>query len=59
MYVRTIPIVIDTKDNSIDMFLKNTSKHMLNAMKNSIFPFRLLARKYDINQNISFEYNFK
>ena len=57
MYVRTIPIVIDTKNRSINTFLKDTSKHMLDAMEYSIYPFRLLANKYNIRKNISFEYN--
>ncbi|MCQ2753140.1 MAG: condensation domain-containing protein, partial [Bacilli bacterium] len=57
MFVRTVPIALDTSDRLVDIYLKESSKQMLNSMENSVYPFRLLANQHHLNQNIMFEYN--
>ncbi|MCQ2088403.1 MAG: condensation domain-containing protein, partial [Bacilli bacterium] len=57
MYVKTIPVILNTSNQLVDTYLKESSKHILDTMKHSIYPFRLLASQYHISQNISFEYN--
>ncbi|MCQ2787174.1 MAG: condensation domain-containing protein, partial [Bacilli bacterium] len=57
MYVRTIPVVLNTSNQLVDTYLKDTSKHILDSMKYSFYPFRLLVNKYHLSQNVSFEYN--
>ncbi|MCQ2795071.1 MAG: amino acid adenylation domain-containing protein [Bacilli bacterium] len=57
MYVKTIPIVLNTNNKSVDDYLKGSSKHILDAMKHSVFPFRLVASEYHLKKNVSFEYN--
>ena len=57
MFVRTIPIIVDCKNDSINDYVSNTSDLILKAMENSIYPFRLLANEFNLNNDVIFEYN--
>ena len=58
MFVRTIPIIVDCENTSVKEYLSSVSDLILDSMKYSIYPFRLLAHEFDLNNNVSFEYNF-
>ncbi|WP_296888834.1 non-ribosomal peptide synthetase [uncultured Methanobrevibacter sp.] len=58
MYIRTIPLIINCENTSVKEYLSNVSGLILDSMKYSIYPFRLLAREFNLNNNVSFEYNF-
>ena len=58
MFVRTIPIIVDCKNNFITDYVCDVSDLILEAMSNSTYPFRLLAREFDLINNVSFEYNY-
>ena len=58
MFIRTIPIIADCKNKSTHDFLHNMADLILNSMLNSIYPFRLLAKEFNLNNEVSFEYNY-
>ena len=58
MFIRTIPIIVDCENKSIADYVDYTSDLILKSMTNSIYPFRLLAREYNLNNNVAFEYNY-
>lgn len=57
MFVKTLPVLLDCSDRSVDAFLKDTSGLINSVMKYDLYPFRLLAGKYDLNANIQFQYS--
>ncbi|WP_458405069.1 amino acid adenylation domain-containing protein [Methanobrevibacter sp.] len=57
IFVRTIPLVVDCSKCSVKEFVSNVSDLVLDSMTNSIYPFRLLASEFNLNNNIFFEYN--
>ena len=58
MYVRTIPIIVDCSNKSIEDYVSNVSDLIFNSMSNSIYPFRLISRDFNLNYDVSFEYNY-
>uniref|UniRef100_UPI00388EE4B4 amino acid adenylation domain-containing protein n=1 Tax=Methanobrevibacter sp. TaxID=66852 RepID=UPI00388EE4B4 len=58
MFVRTIPIIVDCKNKSVKEYMNDVSDLILKSMSNSIYPFRLLASEFNINNNVLFEYNY-
>ena len=58
MFARTVPIIVDCSSSSVDDFLERTSELILDSMRYSVYPFRLLANEYDLNLNGAFEYNY-
>jgi amino acid adenylation domain-containing protein len=58
MFVRTIPVIIDCANTSIEEYLSGVSDRILDCMKHGSYPFRLLARRFDLNHDVSFEYNY-
>ncbi|MBQ2612572.1 MAG: amino acid adenylation domain-containing protein [Methanobrevibacter sp.] len=58
MFVRTVPLIVDCRDASIKEYLVNVSDLTLDSMKYSIYPYRLLAKEFNLNNRISFEYNY-
>ena len=56
MFMRTLPILIDCENKSVESFLKNSAKLINSAMKYDMYPFRILANKYDLDSKIIFEY---
>ena len=57
MFVRTVPLIVNCKNTSVKEYLINVSDLTLDSMKYSIYPYRLLAKEFNLNNNISFEYN--
>lgn len=57
IFVRTIPLIVDCSNAPVNEFLSNVSDLVLDSMTNSIYPFRLLASEFNLNNNIFFEYN--
>ena len=57
MYVRTLPLLMDCKNQNISSFLDYSSNLINLTMKYDLYPFRLLANKYDLNSNILFQYS--
>ena len=58
MFARTVPIIVDCSNSSIEDYLANVSDLILNSMKYSIYPYRLLANEFDLTLNGTFEYNY-
>ena len=58
MFVRVIPIIVDCKDNPVHEYVSDVSDLIIESMSNGIYPFRLLAREFDLTNDVSFEYNF-
>ena len=52
MFVRTLPVLIDCKNQSISSFLDYSSNLINSVMKYDLYPFRILANQYDLNSNI-------
>ncbi|MCR5027402.1 MAG: AMP-binding protein, partial [Methanobrevibacter sp.] len=57
LYIRTVPVLVNCKNDSITNYLNNYSDLVLNSMVNSIYPFRLLASEFDLANDVLFEYN--
>ena len=57
MFIRTIPVIVDCENRSVTDYVDYTSDLILKSMTNSIYPFRLLAKEFDLNNNVLFEYN--
>ena len=58
MYVRTIPVIVDCVDVSVEEYIGNVSDVVLNSILYSDYSFRFLARDFDLINDVSFEYNF-
>ena len=57
MFVHTLPLLIDCKNQSVSSFLDYSSNLINSVMKYDLYPFRLLANQYDLNSNILFQYS--
>ncbi|WP_407432192.1 AMP-binding protein, partial [Methanobrevibacter sp.] len=57
MFVRTIPIIVDCKDTSVNNYINNLSDLILKSLSNSFYPFRLLSNEFNLTNDITFEYN--
>ncbi|WP_407430979.1 AMP-binding protein [Methanobrevibacter sp.] len=57
MFVRTLPLLIDCKNQKIDSFLDYSSNLINSVMKYDLYPFRILAGEYDLNSDITFQYS--
>ena len=57
MFIRTIPVIVDCENRAIGDYVSYASDLILKSMTNSIYPFRLLARDFNLNNNVLFEYN--
>ena len=57
MFARTIPVLVDCQDDAIKDYLSNFSELTLNSMSN-VYPYRLLAKEFNLNNDVLFEYNF-
>ncbi|WP_295622650.1 condensation domain-containing protein, partial [uncultured Methanobrevibacter sp.] len=56
MFVNTLPLLVDCKNQNIRSFMDNTSNLVYNVMRYNYYPFRLLANKYNIDSNILFQF---
>ena len=57
MFARTTPILVDCKKDSVANYLDYFSDLALNSMFNNIYPFRLLEKEFNLNNDVLFEYN--
>ena len=57
MFVRTIPIIVNCENMSVEKYLLDVSNLILDSMRCSMYPFRLLANEFYLINDISFEYN--
>ena len=57
MFVRTLPLLIDCKNQSIASFLNYSSSLINSVMKYDFYPFRILASEYDLSSDILFQYS--
>ena len=58
MFVRTIPVVIDCSTDTVKNYLADVSDLILDSIRHSNYPYRLLASEFDLNINVAFEYNY-
>ncbi|WP_461463985.1 condensation domain-containing protein, partial [Methanobrevibacter sp.] len=58
MFVRTIPLIVKCENVSVEEYLSDVSGLILDSMGYSVYPFRLLASEFDLNNNVAFEYNY-
>ena len=56
MYVNTLPILVDCKNQDTTSFVRHMSDLVYNVMRYNYYPFKELANKYDINSNILFQF---
>ena len=58
MFTRTVPILVDCTGDSVNEYLIYFSDLALGSMSNDVYPFRLLASEFNLNNDVIFEYNF-
>ena len=58
MFTRTVPILVDCTSDSVNEYLSYFSDLALGSMANDVYPFRLLASEFNLNNDVIFEYNF-
>ena len=56
MYVNTLPILVDCKNQSVSDFMNQMSDLVYDVMRHNYYSFRLLASEYELNTNILFQY---
>ncbi|WP_296891257.1 AMP-binding protein, partial [uncultured Methanobrevibacter sp.] len=56
MFVNTLPILADCKNQSVSTFISTMSDLIYSVMRYNYYPFRLLANEHNINANIIFQY---
>ena len=57
MFVKTLPVLMDCKNQSVASFLDYSSTLINTLMKYDLYPFHVLVNEYDLNTNISFQYS--
>ena len=57
MFTRTVPILVDCKNDFINEYLSYFSDLALSSMLNDVYPFRELASEFNLNNDVMFEYN--
>ena len=56
MYVNTLPLLVDCKNQEILSFMEHMSDSVYGVMKYNYYPFRVLANEYDIDSSILFQF---
>ena len=56
MYVNTLPLLVDCKNQSVSSFMEYIFDLVYDVMRFDYYPFRVLANDYDINSNILFQF---
>ena len=56
MYVNTLPILVDCKNQDLISFMNHVSNRIYDVMKYDYYPFRLLAKEYNLHPDILFQY---
>ena len=57
MFVKTLPVLMDCRNQDTDSFFRYSSGLINSVMKYDLYPFRVLAKEYDLNSNIFFQYS--
>ena len=57
MYVKTLPVLMDCKDQDMASFLSLVSERINSVMKYDLVPFRILASEFDLTAGILFQYS--
>ena len=56
MFVNTLPLLIDCKNQNIDSFMDYVSGMVYGVMRYNYYPFRVLANKYNLKSDILFQF---
>ncbi|WP_407432088.1 AMP-binding protein, partial [Methanobrevibacter sp.] len=56
MYVNTLPMLVDCKNQSISSFMDYLADLIYNVIRYNYYPFRLLAKEHNINSSIIFQF---
>ena len=56
MFVNTLPLLIDCKNQNIDSFMEYVSNVVYGVMRYNYYPFRVLANNYNIKSDILFQF---
>ena len=57
MFVKTLPVLMDCKNQEISSFLDYSSNLVNSVMKYDLYPFRVLASEHDLNSSVLFQYS--
>ena len=57
MFVRTLPLLIDCRNQEVSSFLDYSGGLVNSVMKYDLYPYRLLANRYDLKSDILFQYS--
>ena len=57
MFAKTLPILMDCKNQDVSSFLKYSSDLINSAMKYDLYPLNVLFNEHDLNANIIFQYS--
>ena len=58
MFVRTLPILLDCKNQKVSSFFKQSSNIINSLIKYELYPFHQLTHEHDLNPNIFFQYSY-
>ncbi|MCQ2753280.1 MAG: AMP-binding protein, partial [Bacilli bacterium] len=56
MFVNALPIIINCENDSVINFIKKSKEKIYQTINYNFYPFRLLKNKYNVNNNVSFQY---
>ena len=56
MFVNTLPLLVDCKNQSVDSFMEYMSDCVYGVMKYNYYPFRQLAKEYNVASDIIFQF---
>ncbi len=57
MFVRTLPLLIDCRNQDVSSFLDYSGELVNSVMKYDLYPYRLLANRYNLKSDILFQYS--
>ena len=57
MFVRTLPLLLDCRNQSVRSFLKYSANTINSLMEYDLYPFHVLANEYDLDSDILFQYS--
>ena len=57
MFVKTVPVLFDCKNRDVDSYLQYAHQLINSVMKYDMYPYRILAKEYDLNADIQFQYD--
>ena len=57
MFVKTLPILVDCKNQNVSSFFRYSSNLINSVMKYDLYPLNALTNKYDFNTDVYFQYS--